>query len=214
MAAFRQSISLMIGLISIATMVVSLSLGSSQVAAQPDRTSRNLTWYNCLSREVFTPAKQTWCRRWQILQNATYRVPTSLAANPEYKTVTLSDGRYQEDDQFFVRLVNQQGWLTFGDINGNDRVDAAVILGVALDPNGREIVTYLTALIDIDETAQPLQPVLLGDRILLNGPIQIADQRITVPFLTATEAFNRFYGIEGSALQEFSRTSDDKIDHR
>jgi hypothetical protein len=115
------------------------------------------TWYNCLTREVFTPEKQVWCDRWKTLQNATYIVPASLAPNPKYIKVTLNNGRYQrEDEKFIVELVKERGWMTFGDLNNDGKADAAVIFGVALDPEGKSVATYLTAVLDVDGKAQAL----------------------------------------------------------
>lgn len=150
--------------------------------------------YNCLTRERFSPEKQAWCDRWQIVQTATLIVPVNPDSDSEYTAVTLENGRYrQEDGQFFVELANDANWISFGDINGDGKTDAAIIFGVASDPAGRAIGTYLTVILNIDGAAQPILPIRLGDRILLNGPIAIQPNRIVVPFLTQTEAFDRVY---------------------
>jgi hypothetical protein len=152
------------------------------------------TWYNCRTREVFTPEKQVWCDRWKTLQNATYIVPASLTPDAKYIKVTLNNGRYQREDQkFIVELVNEKGWMTFGDLNNDGKTDAAVIFGVALDPQGKSIATYLTAVLDVDDKAQVLTPIKLGERIMLNEPISIKNNGITIPFLTQTEVINRIY---------------------
>jgi hypothetical protein len=154
-------------------------------------------WYNCLTREVFTPEKQAWCDRWKILQNATYTVPASLAPDAPPIQVTLKNGRYQrQDGKFFVQLVNERGWMAFGDINGDGQQDAAVILGVALDPAGKSIATYLTTVLNVDGKARTLTPIRLGERIRLNGPIAIKNNSITVPFLTQKEVINQVYVID------------------
>jgi hypothetical protein len=164
-------------------------------------------WYDCLTREMFTPEKQTWCARWQTLQNAAYTVPTNLDPDPEYTTVILENGRYQQEDgRFIVELVNQKGWIAFGDINNDGKEDAAVIFGVALDPDGRAVATYLTAVLDIDAEAQVLTPVKLGERIMLGNAVTIENSRITVPFLTATEVINRAYGVDGATLSELQQS--------
>lgn len=126
-------------------------------------------------------------------------MPTNLDPNPEYRTVTLSNGRYQqEDEKFIVELVNQQGWVTFGDINNDGKEDAAVIFGVALDPDGKAVATYLTAVLDIDGEAQALSPIKLGERIVLGDALAIDNNRIVVPFLTATELVNRTFTINAT----------------
>lgn len=153
--------------------------------------------FNCLTRERFSPEKQVWCDRLRKLQNTSLMVPTSLGANPEYTKITLTNGRYrQADGKLFVELANDPNWQTFGDINGDGKADAAVIFGVALDANGREIGTYLTVVMDIEGEARALLPVKLGNRILLNGPIAIRGGQVIVPFLTQTEAYDRVYQID------------------
>ena len=164
-------------------------------------------WYNCYTREVFTPEKQAWCDRWQTLQSANYIVPTSLAENAsdaDYTTVTLDNGRYQSPNgDLFVELVNQAGWMTFGDLDGDGQDDAVVIFGVALDPEGEEIATYLSAVLDIDGEAQALTPVRLGERIMLNGPLGITnDQIILLPFMSITQTIDRYFTLEGDRLME------------
>lgn len=160
------------------------------------------SWYNCRTRERFTPAKRLWCSRWQTLQTITLVVPTTLDSNAELTTVTLTNGRYQRaDGRFFVELVNERNWFTFGDLNEDGKQDAAVIFGVALDPDGRAVATYLTAVMDIDGAAQAITPIRLGERIRLNGPITIADQQVKVPLLTMTEVIDRAYQLETRLIQ-------------
>lgn len=170
-----------------------LSLAGKPAVSQSSAELESI-WYNCSTRERFSPQKQIWCDRWRKLQSATLIVPTSLDPDPDYTTVTLANGRYQRsNEQLFVELANERNWLTFGDLNDDGKTDAALIFGVALDPNGRSIGTFLTAVMDIDDTAQAISPVRLGDRILLNGPIAINPNQIVVPFLTQTAAFDRVY---------------------
>jgi len=176
----------------------------SQAMAQEVRPA----WYNCLTLEVPTPEKEVWCDRLQTVQNATFIVPTSQEDCPDFIAITLDDGRYQrDDDQFIVELVSEQNWIDFGDINQDGKADAAVIFGVALDPEGRSVTTYLTTVLDVDGAAQSLTPVKLGERILLNGPIRIEPGQIVVPFLTATEAFDRIFILNGTSLRSEHQTS-------
>jgi uncharacterized lipoprotein YbaY len=188
--------------------LVITALGSA-VALEPIAvTATEPTGYNCLTREVFTPEKQAWCDSWKSLQNATYIVPTSLAPNPEYTKVTLNHGRYQrQDGTFIVELVNQNGWVAFGDLNNDGKKDAAVIFGVALDPDGKAVATYLTGVLDVDGKAQALTPVKLGERIILGNAMTIENGQITVPLLTATEVVNRVYGFKNDALTELAPPS-------
>jgi hypothetical protein len=187
-------------LINMGVTIATLSISSLQETAVMAQTGA--IWYNCLTREVWTPEKKAWCDRWKTLKNATYLVPASLTPNAELMQVTLKNGRYQrQDGKFFVELVNEKNWLTFGDLNGDGKQDAAVIFGVALDPNGKAIGTYLTAVLDVDGKPRAIAPIRLGGRIMLNGPIEIDNNSVTVPLLTQKEVINRVYVIQ-EALQE------------
>lgn len=193
--------------LAIALIIAIASRGGGK--AQESEPITEPRWYNCRTLEVFTPEKQAWCDQLQKLQNATYTVPTGLEPSADYTTVTLQNGRYQRDDgQFFVELVNEQNWLAFGDINGDGNDDAAAIFGVALDPDGRQLATYLTAVLDVDGTAQALSPIRLGERILLGGPITIDTNRINLPFLTQTELIERAFVIEGMTLSEVAQQTE------
>jgi uncharacterized lipoprotein YbaY len=94
--------------------------------------------------------------------------------------------------------------LAFGDIDGDGQDDAAVIFGVA-PGGGTALVTYLAAVMDIDGTAEALAPVGLGERIMLNGPMTIENQRINLPQLTQTEVINRAFVTDGSTLSELAQ---------
>jgi uncharacterized lipoprotein YbaY len=163
------------------------------------------TWYNCLTREVFTPEKRAWCDRWYTLQEGEFLIPTDTAgAEPEYVSITLENGRYQQaDGPLQVLLVNETGWLTFGDVNGDGRDDAGVLFAVV--PDGENPTTYVTTVLDIDGAAQALPPVPLGGRILLNGPISIDNNQLTVPLLTQTAVINRSFVVEDNSLTEVAR---------
>ncbi|MGF1566509.1 MAG: YbaY family lipoprotein [Nodosilinea sp.] len=181
------------------------TLGSLSAPGLEAQAETEPTWHNCLTREVFTPEKRAWCDRWQTLQNGTYIIPTGFEATPAYTTVTLENGEYEQvDGQLLVSLANEPGWLTFGDINGDGKDDAAVIFGV-VQGGGTALVTYLTAVMDIDGDAQALNPVALGDRILLNAPMTIDNSRINVPQLTQTEVINRAFVTDGGTLSELAQ---------
>ena len=92
-------------------------------------------------------------------------------------------------------LANEQNWLTFGDIDGDGLTDAATIFGVV--PNGETVGTYLTVVLDVQGQAQALEPVRLGERILLNGPIAMAENQLRVSQLTQTMVINRDFYVEG-----------------
>ncbi len=161
-------------------------------------------WHNCLTREVFTPDKQAWCDRWSTLQNGTYIVPLGFGPEPTFETITLENGEYNRPGELVVSLANEPNWLAFGDIDGDGSDDAAVIFGVN-QGGGSNLVTYLAAVMDSDGEAEALRPVALGERILLNGPTAIANQRINVAQLTQTEVINRSFVTDGGSLSELAQ---------
>jgi uncharacterized lipoprotein YbaY len=161
-------------------------------------------WYDCRSQERFSPEKQAWCDNWQALQQASLIVPTSLEEEPVFITIPLADGQYEQSDgSLQVLLVNEQNWLTFGDIDGDGLDDAATIFGVV--PDGETVETYLAVVLDVQGKAQALEPVRLGERILLNGPIAMAENQLRVPQLTQTMVINRDFYVEGNALAELAQ---------
>ena len=68
----------------------------------------------------------------------------------------------------------------------------------------RSLLVKLAEVLDIDGKMQPLPPIKLGERIMLNGPIAIGSDRITVPFLTQTEVINQIYILDGTNLRKCS----------
>ncbi|QQE64464.1 hypothetical protein GFS31_11450 [Leptolyngbya sp. BL0902] len=187
-----------LGILSLGLALGLSNLGqSAQAQAEPE-------WHNCLTREVFTPAKQAWCNRWQTLQEGTFLVPSTGVQDSVYTTVTLTNGQYQVAGELMVALANEPGWIAFGDVNGDGKDDAAVILGV-LPGDGTALATYVAAVMDIDGSAEALNPVLLGERIMLNGPMTIDNLRIQVPQLTQAEVINRAFVTDGGTLSELAQ---------
>ena len=161
-------------------------------------------WHNCLTREVFTPAKRAWCNRWEALQNGTYIVPTTGPQDSVYTTVTLTNGQYEAEGDLVVALANEPGWIAFGDLNGDGKEDAAVILGV-IPADGTVLSTHVAVVMDIDGAAQALNSVVLGERIMLNDSMTINNQRLLVPQLTQTEVINRTFVTDGDTLSELTQ---------
>lgn len=132
-------------------------------------------WYNCLTREVWSPEKQAWCDKLSVLQNLTYTLPN-------YGAVPLQNGRYENLDlRFVVVLANQPGWLDFGDLDGDGSEDAVVL--IAVNSGGSGQFTYLVPVLDVMGEAQPLQAVFLGDRIQPNA-LEMGDRTVTLDLVT------------------------------
>ncbi len=150
-------------------------------SATPNASSTSSTWYNCLTREVWSPAKQAWCKQMSRLQTVEFLVPKAVISDnpvPSYETVTLPNGVYKnEAERYTAQLLNRPGLIQFGDVNGDRRDDAVVLLVINTGGSGQFI--YLTAVLDINGQPKALPPVLLGDRIqpksvtIQNGQVAI-----------------------------------------
>ncbi|MBW4660142.1 MAG: hypothetical protein KME15_15815 [Drouetiella hepatica Uher 2000/2452] len=155
------------GLSAIAGLLLSGShvpLSSAQMvpAVPPVPTA---PWYNCLTREVWTPEKQAWCKKVEALRNAAYTIPQSPSyVLPELIAVKLINGRYEDRaKQISATFVSQQGSIVFGDLNDDGTEDAVSLLSV--NTGGSGVFTYLVLSINQNGVLKPMFPVLLGDRI-------------------------------------------------
>lgn len=184
-------------------LALGLGLGAMDFG-QLARAQMEAEWHNCLTREVFSPAKRAWCHRWETVQNGTYLVPTTGVQDAMYTEITLTNGQYGAEEGWGVALANEPGWMAFGDLNGDDKDDAAVILGV-ISEDGTSLSTYVVTLMDIDGSAQALNPVPLGERMMMNGPMAIGDQRLFLSQLTQTEVINRTFVADGGILSELAQ---------
>lgn len=180
------------------------SLSSGVMAGGQAMAQTQPEWHNCMTREVFTPEKQVWCDRWDTLINGTYIVPLGFGPEPTFETVTLDNGEYNRPGELVVGMAKEPHWLAFGDINGDGKTDAAVFFGVN-QGGGTNLVTYVAAVMDVDGDAQALRPVALGERIMLNGPTTIDNQRINVAQLTQTEVNNRSFVVDSDSLSELAQ---------
>ncbi|MBD2107908.1 YbaY family lipoprotein [Nodosilinea sp. FACHB-13] len=184
--------------------LVAASLGGGVMAGGQALAQPQPEWHNCMTREVFTPEKQAWCDRWDTLINGTYTVPLGFGSEPTFETVTLENGEYNRPGELLVSMAKEPNWLAFGDINGDGKTDAAVFFGVN-QGGGTNLVTYAAAVMDVDGEAQALRPVAVGERIMLNGPTTIENQRINVSQLTQTEVINRSFVVDDDSLSELAQ---------
>jgi hypothetical protein len=158
---FGLALTTSLGLIAWMPSITAQTSGSKPAPA----TSTN--WYNCLTREVWTPAKKVWCEKMARLQAVEFLVPTSPISDSSvvsYKTVTLPNGTYKnEADRYLVQLLNRPGLVQFGDVNGDRKEDAVVLMVINTGGSGQFV--YLATVLDINGKATALPPVLLGDRV-------------------------------------------------
>ncbi|GAB4131388.1 MAG: hypothetical protein Fur0046_00310 [Cyanobacteria bacterium J069] len=135
-------------------------------------------WYNCLTREVFTPEKQAWCDRLNIALNASYSVPT-LGDQPQVGVINFDNGRFADPNrQLNAVLSREQGQLAFGDLDGNGQQDAAMIM--AMNTGGSGIFVYLAPLLNLEGAIESPMLVGLGDRVKINSVRILNDGLISI----------------------------------
>lgn len=187
----------------LSTLTPNQNLRIAQITANP-------TWYNCLTREVWSEAKQDWCNNLSKLQNGDYFLPN-------YGEITLNNGTYENTEQRYrVTLINREGWIDFGDLNGDGTEDAVFLLAVNSGGSGQ--FTYLTTVLNINGIMQPLRAEFLGDlgfaealrdRVEVKS-VKINSDRVIVDLITQdtddplccpTKEVTRVYNIQPSLVQ-------------
>lgn len=166
-------------------------------------------WYNCMTREVFTPEKQAWCDRLNLALNASYSVPT-LGEQPQVGVINFANGRFEDPNRRLNAVLSRrQGQVAFGDLDGNGQQDAVMIM--AVNTGGSGIFVYLAPLLNLEEKIESPMPAGLGDRIQVNR-VRILDgglisinmiiQGPNDPQCCPTQEVTQFYRVsEGSVVQ-------------
>lgn len=161
--------------------VLAIGLAGSHLFTMPaahaqSRPSPSNQWYNCLTREVWSPEKTAWCQRIDRLNNSTYVLP-------DIGSITLTDGRYENpSSQVRATLLRQYGAI--GDLNQDGQADLATLLTVSTGGSG--VFTYLIAgLVPPSATDSLLitNPILLGDRVQVQS-MAIDNGKVSVTMLT------------------------------
>lgn len=182
-------------------LVVALGLVGCQLPPEEEVTASPAEdWYNCLTREVFTPEKQAWCDRLMALQNAEYTFP-------EVGTVQLTNGEYDsETDETSVTFVNEPGLIATGTLSDGTPITATIL---GLDQGGSGIFVYLAAMAATEDTYTNLDTVLLGDRVQVRSvrvdggliKVNLITQGPDDPMCCPTLEVERTYALENGTLQ-------------
>ena len=138
--------------------------------------------------------------RMRSLRNMTYQ---SEATNAGW--VRLTDGKFEDaPGHVWVTLLDNVAW---GDVTGDGRADAAVVL--ATNFGGSGVYHSLAVVTDVDGVPVNLSVAELGDRIKLTG-LAIENETIVVEMVTQgpsdpmccpTKNVTRVYGVEGEELR-------------
>lgn len=186
-------------------------LGQGVAGALPKATLAQTgeAWYNCLTREVFTPEKRDWCDRLNIALNSSYSVPT-LGEQPQVGVINFQNGQFEDPNRRLNAVLSrQQGQVAFGDLDGNGQQDAVMIM--AVNTGGSGIFVYLAPLLNLDGAIESPMLAGLGDRIQVNQVRILDDGLISVnmiiqgpsdPQCCPTQEVTQFYRVsEGSVVQ-------------
>ncbi|MCB0111076.1 MAG: hypothetical protein KDE53_34380, partial [Caldilineaceae bacterium] len=114
-----------------------------------------------------------------LLSNLTYHSEYSAQGQ-----VTLENGQYEEDDPAVDGdglLVTLTGYVAYGDLNGDDVEDAAVVL--ESNTAGTGVFYELAVVTDEAGMLANVASILLGDRVDIND-VAIVDEQIVVALLT------------------------------
>lgn len=136
--------------------------------AQVGRDDSKIPWYNCSTREAWSPAKKEWCRKVKKLQNMTYILPDNAV---ERSSFTLKNGAYEETNGLYVKLFYNrkeqedhyplpENNIVFTDLNKDGVEEAIVILG--LTTGGSGYWTYMAVVNQITSTPKNIDTVYLG----------------------------------------------------
>lgn len=169
--------------------------------------ANDLVWHNCLTREVWSPEKQVWCRQVDIVQNLTYDLP-------QFGTVALNRGQYEQSapDVLRVTLLKRPYTIAFGNLEDGTAV-AAVMLVVNSGGTGNFV--HLAVSQDQGDGLSPVAATLLGDRVnietvqWLNGQLQVdlISHGPDDPACCPTQPLRQIYRLEGDTLQLVSETT-------
>lgn len=174
-------------------------LGLSNVQAQQTPALRNSgqPWYNCRTREVWSPAKTAWCQKVRNLGNTRYQLG-------EFGWLQLKNGTYENPAKYIAAtLINQPGTIAFADLNKDKQEDAVALVSVNSGASG--ILVYLSAVEYVSNSSTT--SVLLGDRvkvqsISVNGQIKVdlIKHRPNEPLCCPTQAVTQTYELQGNNL--------------
>ena len=143
--AFGVALSLCLGLISCGKEDLSVNSVTEEI------------WFNCLTREVWTPEKEAWCAKLELLRNSQYQIS-------DFGLIQLMDGVYENpSDQVSITLIDEPGAIAYGDLADGSNIALALL---RTESGGTGIFFYLAALVEADNAFENLAIVLLGDRVI------------------------------------------------
>ncbi|MDJ0508226.1 MAG: hypothetical protein QNJ64_03055 [Crocosphaera sp.] len=166
--------------------------------AQVGRDDSTFPWYNCSTREAWSPAKKEWCRKVKKLQNMTYIFPDRLEEGDiERSSITLTNGAYYRQrtaqanafrvELFYNRKEQDRSYpspennIIFADLN-RDGIDEAIVL-VGFWGGGSGYWTHISVVTQMNSTPINIDSINLGDRTVTKS-WKVIDGKIQVNLIT------------------------------
>ena len=185
---------------------------TNSTTTAPMTTPNTVVWYNCRTREVWSPEKTAWCQKVEKLKNTSYQLPGLGEGNSAIKIQLQNGGYVNNEEKQRIIFVDQSGLITFGNIKNDNNEDAVSLLVVNADPSNSFI--YLTPVINVNQNPQNVGSVFLGDRVQVQS-IKLNNRQIEVKLIkhtpndakgTPTLPVTQIYRLEGNKLIWVSET--------
>ncbi|WP_088894790.1 FG-GAP repeat domain-containing protein [Leptolyngbya ohadii] len=160
------------------TIAFSITLVSANLPLHA-QTNLGSDWYDCTTREQFTPQKADWCNQMQQMLNASYIFAPGGRA-------TLRNGEFVDrTNQVYVGLDNRPGQVATGDLDG-DGISDIVTLLTTNTGGSSGVYSHLVAGLQRGERVVPTVPITLGDRVQVQS-VRIQDRKILVDVIVHGE---------------------------
>jgi hypothetical protein len=186
---------------------------TNSTTTAPTTTANTVVWYNCRTREVWSPEKTAWCKKVERLKNTSYQLPGLGEGNSAIKIQLQNGGYVNKEQKQRIIFIDQAGLITFGYLNNDEKnEDAVSLLVVNADPSNSFI--YLTPVINVNQNPKNVGSVFLGDRVQVQS-IKLNNRQIEVKLIkhapndpkgTPTLPVTQIYRLEGNKLIWVSET--------
>jgi hypothetical protein len=185
---------------------------TNSTTTAPTTKPNTVVWYNCRTREVWSPEKTAWCQKVEKLKNISYQLPGLGEGNSAIKIKLENGGNVNKEQKQRIIFVDQSGLITFGNIKNDNNEDGVSLLVVNADPSNSFI--YLTPVINVNQNPQNVGSVFLGDRVQVQS-IQLKNRQIEVKLIKHTPTDSKdaptlpvtqIYRLEGNKLIWVSET--------
>lgn len=120
-------------------------------------------WFNCRTREVWTPEKSSWCEKVEKMKNTSYQLP-GLGDGNSPQNIQLQNGVYQNSsNRHYFGLLDQSKLIVFADVNKDNKSDGIGLIAVNRGKSG--FLVYLVMVSDVVNAPKNVSSTLLGEGV-------------------------------------------------